>query len=101
MFNSYGRLHNESLLLGTVLFLGYSLLTNTNVRIAHLEHFLDYGFSLLDNEWDAITTQFILPPESGLFEEKRKLLNKLYFWMRKKISFSSKELQWSDTKFII
>jgi hypothetical protein len=49
VFNSYGRRPNDNLL-------------------------LDYGFAMVDNEWDRVEIMLSLPEKEALFETKRRLL---------------------------
>ena len=49
VFNSYGRRPNDNLL-------------------------LDYGFAMLDNEWDRVEIMLTIPETENLYEKKRRIL---------------------------
>jgi Rubisco LSMT substrate-binding len=52
VFNSYGRRANDNLL-------------------------LDYGFAMLDNEWDTYEVMLTLPPTTPLFDTRKEILGAL------------------------
>ena len=75
VFNSYGRRANDNLL-------------------------LDYGFAMLDNEWDTYEVMLTLPSTSPLYDEKKDVLNVLGYSSSLSITMNKKNFPLSALVFL-
>lgn len=75
VFNSYGRRANDNLL-------------------------LDYGFAMLDNEWDTFEVMLTLPSTSPLYDEKKDILNVLGYSSCLSITMNKKNFPVSALAFL-